>query len=202
MRVKTDERRQAIMDAAWEALKANGYERTTMSEISDRVGGSKATLYGYFRSKEELFTAVLEHVIRERAEAAFQKIDSTGDLSVRLLNFAQAYMEARLAPDMIAMDRALIAEADRSDLGAVLLVRFITPQWRRLASVFEQEMAKGRLRRADPYLAVMHFRGMIEADLVERRLHGDATITPRETEAAVAAGVDAFLRSYSAERSS
>jgi len=41
MRPKTDDRRQAIMAAAWGAFRENGFERTTMSEISDRVGGSK-----------------------------------------------------------------------------------------------------------------------------------------------------------------
>ena len=31
-----------------------------MSEIAKQVGGSKATLYNYFKSKEEIFAAVME----------------------------------------------------------------------------------------------------------------------------------------------
>lgn len=198
MRVKTDERREAIMAAAWEVFKANGFERTSMSEISNRVGGSKATLYSYFKSKEELFAATLESAMEERAEAAFRQIHSSGSLSARLASFARVYLKARLASDMIAVDRALIGEADRSDLGSVLLSRFVTPHWRKLAAVFEKEMDANALRRADPYVAAIHFRGLIENDIVERRLHGDTSINADEIEAAVSSGVDVFMRAYAA----
>lgn len=196
MRVKTDARRHAIVAAAWEVFKKNGFERTTMSDISEQVGGSKATLYGYFDSKEQLFAAALEHVIQGQAEQAFEGLTRDGDLRARLLDIAHGYLQSRLKPETIAVERALITEGERSDLGEAMRLRFIQPHWRRLAGVLDQEMQKGRLRKADPLLATWHFRGMIEADLVERRLHGDATITAHEVETAVTSGVDAFLRAY------
>lgn len=107
-------------------------------------------------------------------------------------------MEMRLAPDMIGADRALIAQADRSDLGVSLLRRLIVPQWEKLAAVLKQEMSTGRLRNADPYQAAMHFRGLTESDLLERRLHGDETITARDVKIAATSGIEAFLRAYSA----
>lgn len=199
MRVRTDARRKAIVDAAWEVFQANGFERTSMSDISARVGGSKATLYSYFKSKDELFAAAMEQAVRERLDNAFDLAAASGDIRDRLLGFASAYMKMRLASDMIAADRALIAQADQSDLGLVLLRRFVTPEWEKLAVTLEREMETGGLRRALPYLAAMHFRGLIESDLLERRLHGDDTITPENVDSAVTTGVDAFLRAYSAE---
>lgn len=196
MRVRTDERRRGIVEAAWAVFKKNGYDRTTMSDISEQVGGSKATLYGYYQSKEQLFAAVLEQVIGEQAEAAFSRLAGEDELGARLLNFARNYLEARMSPDMVAIERALIAEGDRTDLGARLRTRFIQPHWRRLATALDQEMQAGRMRKADPNLATWHFRGLIEADLVERRLHGDPDITGHEIETAVSAGVAAFLRAY------
>lgn len=184
------------MDAAWELFKANGFERTTMSEISERVGGSKATLYSYFKSKDELFAAAMEQAVTERTDEAFNRVRLSGDLGERLLSFALAYMEMRLAPDMIGADRALIAQADQSDLGVDLLRRLITPQWRKLAEVLEDEMNAGRLRKADPYLATVHFRGLIESDLLERLLHGDKSVTPQEIKAAATMGAETFLRAY------
>ena len=44
MRVKTDDRRAAILEAAVEVFREVGYERASMAAISARVGGSKATL--------------------------------------------------------------------------------------------------------------------------------------------------------------
>ncbi len=198
MRVKTDERRRGIVDAAWELFKANGFERTTMSEISERVGGSKATLYSYFKSKDELFAAAMEQAVLERTDEAFARVGLSGDLEQRLLTFALSYMEMRLAPDMIGADRALIAQADQSDLGVSLLRRLVMPQWEKLAAVLKHEMSAGRLRQADPYLAAMHFRGLTESDLLERRLHGDQTVTARDIKAAATSGIEAFLRAYSA----
>ena len=129
MRVKTDARRQAIVAAAWDVFKANGFERTTMSDISERVGGSKATLYGYFQSKEQLFAATLEQVIGDSPEAASARLDSEGDLRMRLSEFARRYLEIRMSPDMLAVQRALIGEGERSDLGERLRSRFVQPHW-------------------------------------------------------------------------
>lgn len=198
MRVRTDERRRAIVDAAWTVFRETGYDRTTMSMVSTKVGGSKATLYGYFQSKEQLFAAVLEQVIGEQAEAAFARLAGEGDLEARLGAFARGYMDVRMTPDMIAIERALIGEGERSDLGARLRNSLIQPHWRRLTGLLDQEMQAGRLRKADPSLATWHFRGLIEVDLVERRLHGDTTVTAHEIETAVEAGVACFLRGYTA----
>jgi AcrR family transcriptional regulator len=196
MRVRTDERRRSILEAAWAVFRANGYERTTMSEISEKVGGSKATLYGYFQSKEQLFSATLEEVIEGQSEAIFAAMEVEGQLQARLLAFARGYLHTRMSPDSLAVARALISEGERSDLGERLRMRFIQPHWRRIAAVLDQEMQAGSLRRADPNLAAWHFRGLIEVDLVERRLHGDPAITAHEIETAVVSGVDAFLRAY------
>ena len=196
MRVKTDEKRREIVAKAWELFKENGFERTTMSDISERVGGSKATLYGYYDSKEQLFAAALEQVIRDPADEVFAQLARPGKLKTRLLNFGRAMLEARLSDDLIGVEQALIAEARRSELGELLRTRFVQPQWRRLVAAMDREMVAGNLRKADPLLATWHYRGLVEADLVERRLHGEKTITTHEIKTAVEAGVDAFLRAY------
>jgi hypothetical protein len=96
----------------------------------------------------------------------------------------------------MAIERALIAVGERSDLGERLRQQFIQPHWRRFAAVLDQEMQAGGLRKGDPMIAAWQFRGMIEVDLVERGLHGDSTITTHEVERAAFEGVQAFLRAY------
>lgn len=196
MRVKTDARRQKIIATAWEAFRENGFERTSMKEISERLGGSKATLYGYFQSKEQLFAAVLEQMIGESAEKAFSRLSGECEVGKRLLDFANTYLAVRLTAEAMAIERALIAEGNRTDLGERLRQQFLLPHWRRLAAMIDQEMQAGRLRKADPMIAAWQFRGMIELDLVERGLHGDQTITVHEMERAASEGVNSFLRAY------
>lgn len=59
MRVKSEAKRQAILAVARESFTRHGFETTSMSAIASEVGGSKATLYNHFSSKEALFEAVM-----------------------------------------------------------------------------------------------------------------------------------------------
>jgi len=75
MAVKTEAKRQAILKEAEKVFQELGFERTSMSEICARVGGSKATIYNYFASKEELFFETIHDSIQAELDAAFTAID-------------------------------------------------------------------------------------------------------------------------------
>jgi AcrR family transcriptional regulator len=196
VRVKTDAKRREIVATAWEVFRAKGFEGASMSDVADRLGASKATLYRYYSSKEELFAAALEDALSGQSQEAYERINRKGDLRERLLEFADTYLKFRLTPEMIGIHRVMIASADRSDLSAVLRARFIDPNWKSFAEFIEQEMSAGRLRKGDPYLASIHFRGLVEADVLERRLNGERMVTQAQIETAIEQGVEAFLRAY------
>src|SRR3954471_15781656 len=59
-RLDPDARREAILDVAQEVFLEEGFAAASMSTIAARLGGSKGTLYNYFRSKDELFKAYVE----------------------------------------------------------------------------------------------------------------------------------------------
>jgi AcrR family transcriptional regulator len=61
MRRKTEATRQRIIDAAYECFWRAGYTRTSIDTIAERAGLTKRTLYGYFRSKDDLLAAVMAH---------------------------------------------------------------------------------------------------------------------------------------------
>ena len=52
-------RKQRILDGALEVFKSNGLDGATMDEIAQKSGFGKATLYYYFKSKEDVFSAIL-----------------------------------------------------------------------------------------------------------------------------------------------
>ena len=54
-------REQRILSGALDVFKARGLEGATMEEIAEESGFGKATLYYYFQSKEEVFSAILEN---------------------------------------------------------------------------------------------------------------------------------------------
>jgi AcrR family transcriptional regulator len=199
MRVKTDARRSAIVAAAWRAFRRNGFERTTVSDIVAIAGGSKATIYNYFESKDDLFAAALDHGLRNASEAPLRELAGAGSLEERLRRFARADLKIRMSPDMTAVERILVAEGDRSRVYASLREKSLLKR-RQIAELLEPEMAAGRLRDADPIRAAIHLLALIEADLVSRHLQGDRTITPAMIEEQVHQGVEAFLRAYAPDK--
>ena len=53
-------RKQRILTGALDVFKLKGLEGATMDEIANQSGFGKATLYYYFKSKEDVFSAILE----------------------------------------------------------------------------------------------------------------------------------------------
>ena len=53
-------RKERILTGALEVFKSKGLEGATMDEIAQQSGFGKATLYYYFKSKEDVFSAILE----------------------------------------------------------------------------------------------------------------------------------------------
>ena len=55
--------RQEILDAALVLFAEQGYDKTSLREIAEQVGVTKAALYYHFPSKDEILVALLEPVL-------------------------------------------------------------------------------------------------------------------------------------------
>ncbi len=54
--------REAILDAATAEFARHGYHAVTMKDIASAAGYTAPSLYNYFASKEEIFSALLERI--------------------------------------------------------------------------------------------------------------------------------------------
>jgi AcrR family transcriptional regulator len=197
MRVKTDAKRRAILSAAGAVFREHGLAGAGMSAVAERVGGSKATLYRYFPSKEELFLAVMLDEVLDHAHEVFDALTPSGDLRRTLERFGARFLKLTLSAEAISVRRMSIAEGSRSGIGQKLYERGPKLVWAKMADFLEGEMKAGRLRAEDPWLVAMHLRGLLEADIVNRALIGAEVDTRhgRLSRHAVDA-VEAFLRAY------
>lgn len=199
-RVRTEEKRRQIVGIASQLFQELGYERTSMSLISEKLGGSKATLYGYFKSKEELLQAVLVYDVTEEADRLMAEFLSGKNLREGLITLGKAYMHRRLSPGPIANVRIVATQPEDSTIGKDFYERILGPAWRRLANRFKMMMDAGILKKADPWIAAMQWKGMCEWDMFERRLLGAIKqADPNEIERASIAAADAFLTLYGTE---
>ena len=197
MRVRTEEKRRAIVAVASELFEEQGFERTSMSQISERLGGSKATLYGYFRSKQELLEASLVYDVTEIADRLMNEFLSAQDLRQGLIKLGVAYMTRRLSPTPIANVRMVSNQPADSTVGKEFYETVLRPAWERLAKRFQMLMDEGILRQHDPWVTAMHWKGLCEWDMFEKRLLNAVPAgDPEEIQRAAFEAADAFLMLY------
>lgn len=197
MRVKSEERRLAILEAAKGVFLERGYVAASMAEVSARVGGSKQTLYSYFASKEELFVAVMLEKGAAQVEPMFDAFRGSGNMAEAVRRFALTFVDFITNDEVIAFRRIVYAEGAKSDLGRLFYENGPKRGWTRMAEDFERAMAEGRMRRADPWTAVNQFHALCEAGPVQRLLEGSSSnIDEADFTAAAAAAADTFIRAY------
>ena len=82
-----NERRRAIMNCAKDLVLLQGVEHVSMEDIASKAELSKATVYLYFSSKEELLNEICEEVARRFCEhlQTFTKAGLTGMEALKLL---------------------------------------------------------------------------------------------------------------------
>ncbi len=74
---RKQDRPQEITDAALAAFAEKGYAATRVDDVAKRAGVSKGLLYLYFKTKEELFKAVVRSFVVPRIDALTEVIDSS-----------------------------------------------------------------------------------------------------------------------------
>jgi len=198
MRTKSNQKRQKILDVAAQAFQELGFERASMDEIRARVGGSKATLYHYFASKEELFFEVVFSAIETEFKATHASLDrSNTHLSAALTTFGEGLLNSLYSPCAIEVRRLIFAEAKRSDLGRIAYERGTQRSHALLSTFLYNAMAHGKLREADPSTAAWHLYGLLDAKLLRRCLLGvQDIVTEEEIKTSVQQAVAVFMAAY------
>jgi len=195
---RRQDRRETIIIAASRHFLDHGYSGTTMSAIAATLGGSKGTLWSYFPSKEELFTAVIDHASTAFRAQLSEILDPRGDLSTALRSFSLKLLEKATSPDAIALHRLVIAEAPRfPEAGRIFFDRAPWQTVMLLASFLSGFMDRGKLRRGDPTEAAQALISLSAYRLQQQLLMGIAAeITAEQREKEIERAVPLFLRAY------
>ena len=197
MRVKKEQKRQAIVDAAFEVFSELGFEQASMSEIAARAGGTKATLYSYFQSKEEMFAEFMTAAAQQEVSAAFAVLKTSMPVRDALSSFGKHYLLAVLKPRLLAIRRLAHHEGGRSKVGVLFYERGPKLGWKTVAAFLQQLIDSGQLRCCSAAIASAHLRTLYEAELMDLCLFGVAADTnPRNIAKVVERAVDVFVAAY------
>jgi AcrR family transcriptional regulator len=193
-------RREQLIAVAEQLFLQNGFANTSVNAIVREAGGSLATLYAEFGSKEALFESVLsERAARffpEERSAPKEPLDAQTDL--RLL--ATQMLKRMLSDDGLAVYRLAVHEAPRFPaLRKALLEVGMPGLLDRTAQYLRVLANRGALQiESAPeamQLAASRFIALVQGQIVFSAACG-GTISGRTRMAHVNDAVDAFLRMY------
>jgi TetR/AcrR family transcriptional repressor of mexJK operon len=199
---RTDRKRAAIVAAALPVFLQGGYLAASMDEVANRAQVSKQTVYKQFTDKAALFRHVAAATIEPMQAALGSVLDirpDTDDLSRDLRTVARRLVATVTSPDLVALRRIIIAEADRFP--------DIAQQWydlgprhtaRRLAELFAALARAGRLTVPDPQTAAEHFLWLaVSAPLNQLMFAPSGTGYPQQrAQTHVDEAVRVFLAAY------
>jgi TetR/AcrR family transcriptional repressor of mexJK operon len=192
------EKAESILAAAQRMFLASGFGAVSMDAIAREAGASKATLYAYFASKEELFGAVVARE-GERYFRGFsaRELDPR-EVEASLSEIAQRFLDLVLSPDAIAVNRITVAEAVRfPQLGEVFWRAGPERTRAQIEAFLRRADEAGTLAVADPRLAAEQFIALLRGDLHLRQLlRLDPAVEPADLAAAARGAVATFLRAF------
>lgn len=103
-RVKSEDLKQELLEAALELFKVAGYEKTSIKAIVDHVSASKGAFYHYFKSKEDILESITQQyidsllIIPEKIanDEDLNGLEKMNRLFFELLNLKKEYRVKRL----------------------------------------------------------------------------------------------------------
>jgi AcrR family transcriptional regulator len=149
---------ERLFEAAFALFASKGFERTTMDDVAAQAGVARATLYYYFRGKDELFEFLLRRGV-SLLGAALEEATAGGRTARERLERALDRMVDLMAEHAtvlrVAMQQFGRIAADGGEAHAWLHDR----STRGLAGILAGGARDGTLRRVDPEAAALAIFG-------------------------------------------
>jgi AcrR family transcriptional regulator len=190
-----EERPAQITYAALDVFAEKGFARATMDEIADAAGITKGTIYLYFKSKKELFLAVVREQM-ERFLGLLPALDAivSGDIEEQARVLGRVFMTALLDPDTTKTIQLIMAEFQHLPEMKELYQEETVPRANvRVARFLQAQMDRGTFRELEPLIATRCLFGMFFIFVLTQEIFGASRVTPMSPETIVDTVIDIFL---------
>ncbi len=195
-----DARRSRYLEIALGLFIEHGYPGVSMDQIVAAAGGSKATLYRYFSSKEQLFSAIVDELqtVVGAAPPTQDVIDL--DLADGLRVLARATADGALSDRAIVLMRLAVGEHSRfPELGRLLFELAPERSYVRLKDFLRAKREHGEVEFDDAQIAAEQFLAGLVGHQQLRMLLGVSRPSDAEVEQRIEAAVRTFVRTYATE---
>jgi len=155
-----EETRAAIRQAAEGIFAESGFGGARTDAIAARAGVNKALLYYYFKSKDDLYFAILEDHLKDFHRRVTEVLSGEGPARAKLLAYVSAHFDFISArPNYPRLFHRLMMT------GGAQLQRmareYSAPVYRKLVSVVESGMRSGEFQKVDSHHTVLSLIALI-----------------------------------------
>jgi AcrR family transcriptional regulator len=199
-RMKSGERRAAIVEAAVHLFAAKGFRGATTRGLAEALGVSGPVLYQHFKTKRDLYRAIIEI----KAQPGDQEADGLasllegGDDRAFFLYLANLIVE-RYESDPDFMRLLLFSALEGHELADLFFERQVQGYFDLVAGHIERRIDEGKFRPVDAQAAAYGFNGMVSHWGMTRLLFGKH-LSQKSRAEVVEQMVDIFLRGIAREK--
>ena len=192
-RLTSEERRASIVEAACKLFADKGFRGTTTRELAAAVGVTEPVLYEHFKTKRDLYSAIIESKARHGIESV--KVlseryagsnDDTGFFKALGMNIIDFYT---LDPDVVRL--LLYSNLEGHELKDLFHERG-SYCFAVVSRHIERRIQEGAIRPVDPQLAARAFFGMVAHYALTGLVFGFAPLA-KSTEEVIDEMVDIFM---------
>ncbi len=170
-----------------------GYEATSMNDIADAVGLTKAGIYHYIRGKEELLFAIMSYAMDMVDDDVIVPARRVADAEQRLCTIVERHAERILevggSVTILLEEMYALTPAHRRIIRSRKRAYFEL-----IRQTLEKLAAEGKLRHVNPSVATFSLLGMI--NWISRWYRRDGRLSPPEiTRDMIEIAVNSVLKS-------
>jgi TetR/AcrR family transcriptional regulator of autoinduction and epiphytic fitness len=169
-------RRAAIVSAARSVFARRGFAGGIIDEIAQEAGIAKGTVYLYFRSKTEIYKAVLDHDMKALKQSTLERIDSAGNLRDKIAAFALVRLENAEAQKEFF--RIMDSEQENLTMTRSQYRNWLREPVLRLAAAIDDAARRGEIRSVPAEKVAWSIADMTRG-AIQRRLmgHSDGSLS-------------------------
>ncbi|SMF12877.1 transcriptional regulator, TetR family [Tistlia consotensis] len=196
-------KRAQILAGAERVFNSVGFDAASMNDITREAGVSKATVYVYFSSKEELFAELAEAQRCQHRDELLAAFENHPDVESALLHLGKVMLRKVTSDWAISAQRIVIGVTNRMpEIGRRFYEGGPKIAQQRLAEFLRRKSESGELDVPDPEVAARQLLDLCVSGLMRRRLYAVESEPPSDEQIAryVGAGVEVFMKAYGPKR--
>jgi AcrR family transcriptional regulator len=187
------DRRQEIITSAMELFAKKGFRGTTTRDLATHAEINEAIIFRYFKTKEELYSAIIEHKAGEGRDARiaeFEHLANVNDDEKFFQAVGNAFLEKH-ETDTTFLRLLLFSALEGHELSE-MFVSSVTPR-HPIATYIQQRIDEGAFRQMDAHLAARALLSMFAGFVLWQEIFGLKKKHPRDREEVVRTFVSIFL---------